>query len=412
MSISTPPQAIPGTYPTLAHRAAGIPHSPIRKLADDATAAKKRGVKVYHLNIGQPDVPTPPQFFEALKNFSEPVLAYGHSKGHTDLLEAWSRYYAGKGLDVLPSQIQITVGGSEALWFALILICDPGDNVVVSEPYYTNYFSLAMAVGVQLRPVSAEPALGYPLPARRDLEAAIDSRTKGIIICSPNNPTGTVLTRDEIATVVQIADEHGLFIISDEVYREFCYEGTHTSIWQYPQAGDRVILLDSISKRFSACGARIGALISRNPEIMDGALRLGQARLCTATVEQIAAAKLMDLGDDYYAALAAEYKGRRDLMCQRLAQIPGVRFQKPAGAFYLMATLPIDDADRFCRWMLTDFSHESQTVMMAPGSGFYATPGKGKEEVRIAYVLEKPELDKAMTALAAGLAAYPGRRTA
>jgi aspartate aminotransferase len=410
MSFSTPPKTRPWTCPNLSRRALGVPPSPIRKLADDATAAKKRGTKVYHLNIGQPDVPTPPQFFDALRSFSEPVLAYGHSKGHADLLEAWSRYYAQKGLDVLPSQIQITVGGSEALWFALILICDPGDNVVVSEPFYTNYFSLAMAVGVQLHPVGAEPALGYPLPARRDLEAAIDERTKGIIICSPNNPTGTVLTRDEIATVVQIAEEHDLFILSDEVYREFCYEGTHTSIWQYPQAGDRVMLLDSISKRFSACGARIGALISRNPEIIDGALRLGQARLCTATVEQIAAARLMDLDDDYYRALAQEYRSRRDLMCERLARIPGVQFQKPAGAFYLMATLPIDDADRFCRWMLTDFAHEKQTVMMAPGSGFYASAGKGKEEVRIAYVLEKPELDKAMTALAAGLEAYPGRR--
>jgi len=410
MSISTPLQIRTGRYPGLAKRALGIPHSPIRKLAGDASAAKKRGTKVYHLNIGQPDVPTPPQFFEALRSFSEPVLAYGHSKGHTDLLDAWSRYYSRIGLDVLPGQVQITVGGSEALWFALILVCDPGDNVVVSEPFYTNYFSLAMAVGVQLRPVAAEPALGYPLPARRDLEAAIDERTRGIIICSPNNPTGTVLTRDEIATVVQIAEAHNLFILSDEVYREFCYEGTHTSIWQYPQAGDHVILLDSISKRFSACGARIGALISRNPEIIDGALRLGQARLCTATVEQIAAARLMDLDDAYYLALTQEYKSRRDLMCERLAHIAGVRFQKPAGAFYLMATLPIDDSDRFCRWMLTDFAHENQTVMMAPGPGFYASPGKGKEEVRIAYVLERPELDKAMTVLAEGLAAYPGRR--
>lgn len=410
MSFSTLPKTRPGSSLSLSRRAIGVPPSPIRKLVDDATAAKKRGTKVYHLNIGQPDVPTPPQFFDALRSFSEPVLAYGHSKGHTDLLEAWSGYYARKGLEVLPSQIQITVGGSEALWFALILICDPGDNVVVSEPFYTNYFSLAMAVGVQLHPVAADPALGYPLPARRDLEAAIDDRTKGIIICSPNNPTGTVLTKDEMATVVQLAEEHDLFILSDEVYREFCYESTHISIWQYPQAGDRAILLDSVSKRFSACGARVGALISRNTAIMDGALRLGQARLCTATVEQIASAKLMDLDENYYSALADEYRGRRDLMCRRLAEIPGVRFEKPAGAFYLMATLPIDDSDRFCRWLLTDFAHENQTLMMAPGSGFYATPGRGTSEVRIAYVLERPELDKAMTVLAEGLAAYPGRR--
>ncbi len=409
MSISVHPKVIPGACPDLAKRAMAIPPSPIRKLAGDALAARKRGIKVYNLNIGQPDVPTPPEFFAALREFSEPVLAYGHSKGHADLLDAWSRYYAGKGLDVLPSQIQVTTGGSEALIFALILVCDPGDNVIVSEPFYTNYFSLATSVGVEVRAIAALPELGYPLPARRDIEEAIDERTRAIIICSPNNPTGTVLTRDEIATVVQIADEHNLFILSDEVYREFCYEGTHTSIWQFPQACDRAILIDSISKRFSACGARVGALISRNEQVIDGALRLGQSRLCTATVEQIAAARLMDLGNDYYAQLAEEYKGRRDLMVGCLAQMPGVRFQKPAGAFYLMATLPVDNADRFCRWMLTDFAFDKQTVALAPGSGFYATSGRGTTEARIAYVLKKAELEKAMKALAAGLEAYPGR---
>ncbi|MEW5873916.1 MAG: pyridoxal phosphate-dependent aminotransferase [Candidatus Zixiibacteriota bacterium] len=409
MSISTPPREMADTYPRLARRASAIPPSPIRKLVDVANAARERGIKVYHLNIGQPDVPTPPAFFDALRDFKEKVLAYGHSKGHAELIKAWSGYYSRIGLDIPPEMIQITTGGSEAVVFALILVCDPGDNVIVSEPFYTNYYSLAKSIGVDIRPVTAEPQLGYRLPPARDIEEAIDSHTRAIIICSPNNPTGTVLTRDEIATVVQIADKHRLFILSDEVYREFCYGESHTSIWQYPQVGDRVILLDSISKRFSACGARIGALISRNREIMDGALRLGQARLCTATVEQIAAARLMDLGPDYYAALTREYQSRRDLALDRLSAMPGVSCMKPSGAFYLMATLPVDDADNFCRWLLTEFSHEGQTAMLAPGAGFYATPGKGRQEARIAYVLEKPELARAMDALAAGLRAYPGR---
>jgi aspartate aminotransferase len=409
MSVSTLIKADIGAPMQVSSRARRVPPSPIRKLSGYADEAKKRGIKIYHLNIGQPDVPTPPEFFAALKSFSEPVLAYGNSKGHTDLLHAWSRYYAVKGLDIPPQQIQITTGGSEAIVFALVLTCDAGDNVIVSEPFYTNYYSLALMVNVELRPVPAEPRLGYCLPARAVIEQAIDERTRAILICSPNNPTGTVLTRDEIATVVQIADAHDLYILSDEVYREFCYGASHTSIWQFPQVGQRVIMLDSISKRFSACGARIGALISRNEAIMNGALRLGQARLCTATIEQIAAAKLMDLGDDYYARLADEYQGRRDLLFDRLSRIAGVHCEKPSGAFYLMATLPVDDADRFCQWMLTDFVHDGQTVMLAPGAGFYATPGKGLKEARIAYVLEKPELDKAMTVLAAGLQAYPGR---
>jgi aspartate aminotransferase len=308
---------------------------------------------------------------------------------------------------VKPEQIQVTTGGSEAILFAILLVCDPGDNIVTSEPFYTNYNAIARMAGVEIRPFAAEPALGYCLPSREIIEKAINDRTRAILICSPNNPTGTVLTRDEIATVVQIADEHNLFIFSDEVYREFCYGGTHTSIWQFPQAAHRALMLDSISKRFSACGARIGALVSRNEAIMDGALRLGQARLCTATVEQLAAVALMDLGEDYYAGVAREYQSRRDLVVERLRQMPGVRCETPKGAFYLMATLPVDDADHFCQWMLTDFNHHGSTVMLTPGAGFYATPGRGKKEVRIAYVVEEPALDEAMDALAAGLTAFP-----
>ena len=407
MSVSTTSIAAGVSRPAISLRALSVPPSPIRKLVGFGDEARSRGVKVYNLNIGQPDIPTPPQFFEVLRSFDEKVLSYGHSKGHANLLKAWSGYYMQRGLDVRPEQIQITTGGSEAILFAFLLTCDAGDNIVMSEPFYTNYYSLAKAAAVEVRPFAAEPSLGYCLPAREVIEKAINDRTRAIMICSPNNPTGTVLTRDEIALIVQIADEHNLFILSDEVYREFCYGQTHVSIWQYPQAAHRAILLDSISKRFSACGARVGALVSRNEAIMDGALRLGQARLCTATVEQLAAVHLMDLDDEYYAAIAREYQSRRDLVIARLNQMPGVHCETPAGAFYLMAGLPIDDADRFCQWMLTDFSHNGETVMLAPGGGFYATPGRGKKEVRIAYVLENSALEKAMDALEAGLKSYP-----
>lgn len=407
MSISATISATGAPRPAISRRALSIPPSPIRKLVGFGEEARARGIKVYNLNIGQPDIPTPPQFFEVLRAFDEKVLAYGHSKGHANLLKAWSNYYSLRGLDIRPEQIQVTTGGSEAVLFAMLLTCDPGDNFVTSEPFYTNYNSLAKAAAIELRPFASEPSLGYCLPARKVIEDAIDERTRAILICSPNNPTGTVLTRDEIALVVQIADEKNIFILSDEVYREFCYGQTHVSIWQFPQAAHRAIMLDSISKRFSACGARIGALVSRNEAVMDGALRLGQSRLCTATVEQLAAVHLMDLDETYYAGIAREYQARRDLVIRRLNAMPGVSCETPAGAFYLMATLPIDDADRFCQWMLTDFNHNGETVMMAPGGGFYATPGRGKKEVRIAYVLELPALERAMDALAAALKSYP-----
>lgn len=406
MSVSTTNIATGTSRPAISRRSLGIPPSPIRKLVGVADAARARGIKVYNLNIGQPDIPTPPQFFEVLRAFDDKVLAYGHSKGHVKLLHAWSHYYRERGLDILPEQIQITTGGSEAILFALLLTCDPGDNIVTSEPFYTNYYSLAKATDIVVRPFAAEPSLGYCLPAREVIEKSINERTKAILICSPNNPTGTVLTRDEIAMVVQIAEERNLFILSDEVYREFCYGLRHVSIWQYPQAAHRAIMLDSISKRFSACGARIGALASRNEAIMDGALRLGQSRLCTATVEQLAAVHLMDLDEAYYAGIVREYQARRDYVISRLREMPGVRCETPAGAFYLMATLPVDDAERFCEWMLTDFNHDGETVMFAPGGGFYATPGRGKKEIRIAYVLEQTALARAMDALAAGLLSY------
>jgi len=390
----------------LSERSKILPASPIRKLVPYAEEAKRRGITVYGLNIGQPDVPTPPEFFEAVRSFSEPVLAYGHSQGHTDLLAAFSRYYQQLGLDVPPEQIQITTGGSEAILFALSAIANPGDEAIVFEPFYTNYTGFAVVAGIKLVPLATDPAQGYGLPPIEKIEEKITERTRAILICSPNNPTGTVLSDENMAAVADLAKRKGLFVLSDEVYREFCYEGKHTSILEFEEIADRAILLDSISKRYSACGARVGCLISRNREIMDTALRMGQARLCTATIEQIAAARVMDLPESYYKALTDEYRARRDTVVERFNRIPGCFCRKPSGAFYIMGTFPINDIEDFCRWMLTSFSYKNQTVMMAPGPGFYASPGAGKNEARIAYVLEVDKLIPAMETLKYGVEEY------
>jgi len=383
-----------------------MPASPIRKLVPYADAARQRGITVYGLNIGQPDVPTPPEFLEAVRSFAEPVLAYGHSHGHADLLAAFSRYYRNIGLDVPPELIQITTGGSEAILFALTIIANPGDEVIVFEPYYTNYMGFAVAAGIRLVPLATDPESGYNLPPLDQIEKKITPRTRGILLCSPNNPTGTLLAHETMAGVAALARRKNLFILSDEVYREFCYAGKHTSIWEFEEIADRAIMLDSISKRYSACGARVGCLASRNRAVMDAALRMGQARLCSPTIEQIAAARVMDLPQAYYTALADEYRSRRDVIVDLFNKIPGCFCRKPLGAFYFMGTFPVEDIEDFCRWLLTDFSFHNQTVMMAPGPGFYATPGMGKNEARIAYVLEKEKLVKAMEALEHGLAAY------
>jgi len=391
---------------TLSERSNLMPESPIRKLAPYALEASHRGVTVYGLNIGQPDVPTPPEFLEAVHSFGEPVLAYGHSQGHADLLAGMVRYYQHIGLDVSPEQIQVTTGGSEAILFALTAIANPGDEVIVFEPFYTNYTGFAVTAGVTLVPLATDPKSGYHLPPLEKIEARITPRTKAIFICSPNNPTGTVLTSEEMAAIVGLARRRDLFVLSDEVYREFCYDSKHLSILEFPEISDRAIMLDSISKRYSACGARIGCMISRNKDIMDMGLRMGQARLCSPTIEQVAAAQVMDLPKSYYTALTAEYRARRDAVVDRFNQIPGCFCQKPSGAFYFMGSFPVDDIEDFCRWMLTDFAYENQTVMMAPGPGFYATPGSGKNQARIAYVLESGKLIKAMIALEQGLAEY------
>ena len=392
--------------PALSERARLMPASPIRKLVPYAEDAARRGVAVYRLNIGQPDVPTPAEFLDAVRSFTEPVLAYGHSQGHAQLLAAMSRYYGHLGFDVPVEQIQITTGGSEAILFALTAIANPGDEAIVFEPFYTNYTGFAVQAGVNLVPVATDPESGYHLPPVLEIEKKVSPRTKAILICTPNNPTGTVLAQEEIAGIVDLVKRKNLFLLCDEVYREFCYEGKHTSILEFPEIADRAIMLDSISKRYSACGARVGCLVSRNPQIMDAALRMGQARLCSPTIEQLAAARVMDLPASYYSALAAEYRARRDAVVDRFNRIPGCFCRKPSGAFYFMGRFPVDDIEDFCRWMLTDFADDNQTVMLAPGPGFYSTEGSGNNEARIAYVLAADKLIRAMTALDHGLAEY------
>ena len=395
--------------PKLSRRANHMPPSPIRKLVPFADAAKKRGIKIYHLNIGQPDIPTPPEFMSAVKNYDEEVLAYGNSKGSQEFLSGLVRYYKRKGIQVEEKDIQVTTGGSEAIIFAMICVADVGEEIIVFEPFYTNYNGFAQMADVKLVPITLQAENGFHLPTREKIEEKITSKTRAVLICCPNNPTGTVYTREEMEMIAQICKKHNLFVLSDEVYREFIYEGKHTSIMSIQGISDRAILLDSISKRYSACGARIGCLVSKNQEVMDVALRLGQARLCSPSIEQFGATSALAIQDEYFEKMAQEYKRRRDTVYDELMKIPGVVCLKPSGAFYIMAKLPVKDIEDFAKWMLTDFSLDGETTMIAPGPGFYATPGKGQDEARIAYVLNVDDLKKAMGILAEGIETYNKR---
>ena len=395
--------------PQISQRAQDMPASAVRKLVPLADAAKKTGIKIYHLNIGQPDIPTPPEFMNAIRNYNKEVLEYGNSKGDHNYIAGLVGYYQKRAIEVEEKDIQITTGGSEAVIFAMICVANVGDEIIVFEPFYTNYNGFAMIADVKLIPVTLQAENGFHLPSRERIEEKITSRTRAILICSPNNPTGTVYTREEMETVADICKRHNLFVLSDEVYREFIYEGKHTSILNIDGISDRAILLDSVSKRYSACGARIGCLISKNQRVMDAALRLGQARLCSPSIEQFGANAALKIKDEYFDKMAAEYKKRRDTVYDELMKIPGVVCLKPSGAFYIMAKLPIKDIEDFARWMLTDFSLDGETTMIAPGPGFYATPGKGQDEARIAYVLNVDDLKKAMRILARGIETYNKR---
>jgi len=395
----------------ISERAAVFPDSPIRKLVPYAEAAKAKGRIVYPLNIGQPDIRTPKPFMDALHHYDKDIIAYGMSQGEPSFRQALVGYYRGVDIDVKMDDIVVTAGGSEAILFAFHIVAEPGDDVLIFEPYYTNYNAYACLSSVHLRPVKTSAANGFHLPSDEEIKAAIGPRTRAMFISTPNNPTGTVLTESEMHRLAAIAKEHNLFIISDEVYREFCYEGSHTSIMHLAGLEEHAILVDSISKRYSACGARIGCLVTKNEVVRDAAIRLAMSRLCPPVIAQEAATAVAKLGMDFFKPLKEEYQRRRDVTYEGLMKIPGVTCLLPKGAFYIMAEMPIADCETFAKWMLTDFQYNNETVMVAPGPGFYAkgkyeNPGCGLNQIRLAYVLETGKLERAMGALAKAVEAY------
>ena len=385
--------------------------SPMRKFHPYAVAAKARGVNIYHLNIGQPDVQTPPAFFEAVKAFESTVLAYAPSPGIPELIEAIRQYYAKLDMHFSADEIYITAGGSEALSIAMQCILDDGDEVLIPEPFYPNYTTMAYTCGASIRPIPTTPEEGYRYADREKIEAQINEHTRAIIITNPGNPTGVVLSHEEMEMLVDVAVKHDLFLIGDEAYREFVYGGQKLqSFGEFiGKAADNIIIIDTVSKRFSACGARVGCLISKNREFMNHAMKYCQTRLSVATLDQTACAALYSVGPEYFAAVRDEYKKRRDTLCRKLREIPGVVFDVPGGAFYLMAALPVDDADKFQQWLLEEFNDNGETVMFAPGAPMYATPGKGKNEVRMAYVIESHKLERAMDILKKAIEVYNAR---
>ena len=394
----------------LSSKALACGQSPMRKFHPYAVAAAAAGKKIYHLNIGQPDIHTPDALYDAIHNFRTPVLAYAASPGIPELIEAIRKYYENIGVGLDESDILITTGGSEALQIAANCLLDDGDEVIVPEPFYPNYHTFITTAGGVIHPLHTKPEEGYFYADRARIEACITPKTKAIMITNPGNPTGTCLTEAQMKMLLDVAVAHDLYLVADEVYREFTYDGEPLhSFGKFDYGQENLILIDSVSKRFSACGARIGCLISKNKEFMNHAMKYCQARLSVATLDQIASAALYTVGPEYFAAVRDEYKKRRDTLCRKLGEIPGVVFDVPGGAFYVMAALPVDDADKFQQWLLEEFSDNGETVMMAPGGSMYATPGKGKNEVRMAYVLESDKLERAMEILKKAIEAYNAR---
>lgn len=386
-----------------------MPPSPIRKLVPFAEAAKKRGTKVFHLNIGQPDIETPPAILDAVKHADIKVLEYSHSAGFESYRRKLVTYYGRNNITLNHDQIIVTTGGSEAIGFAIQSCMDPGDELIIPEPFYANYNGFSTSAGVKVVPIPSGIEDGFALPPIEAFEQAVTPRTKAIMICNPNNPTGYLYSREELETLKAICLKHDLFLFSDEAYREFCYDGRkHISALSLDGLEEHAILLDTISKRYSACGGRIGAFITRNKEVLNAAMKFAQARLSPPTFAQILGEAAVDLPADYFDAVHAEYEARRDLLIARLNAIPGVLCPNPGGAFYAIARLPVDNSGNFCQWLLESFSHNGATVMMAPADGFYATPGKGTDEVRLAYVLNLDDINAAMDCLAEALKQYPG----
>ncbi len=387
-----------------------MPESPIRKLVPFADEAKKKGRKVYHLNIGQPDIETPEVALNAVRNYGHKVIEYSHSAGMLSLRQRLTDYYKTVNIEVTADQIIVGTGASEALLFAFQSIMDPEDEVIIPEPFYANYNGFATNAGIRVKPIVSDIESGFALPPMEAFEQAITDKTKAILICNPNNPTGYLYSKEEMETLRDLVKKYDLYLIADEVYREFTYDGkTHYSAMYLDGIDENVILIDSVSKRYSACGVRIGWLVSRNKEVMSTALKFAQARLSPPTFGQVAAEAAVDTPGEYFDAVIKEYIARRNAVVEGLNKIEGAFCPNPSGAFYVVARLPIDDSDKFCRWLLEDFEFENQTVMLAPASGFYSTPGKGKDEVRISYVLKVEDLKSSVKVLAEALKVYPGR---
>jgi aspartate aminotransferase len=396
----------------ISRRAAGVPASPIRGLAPLAAETAARGVHIHHVNIGQPDLTVPPEILQAIKPPADGIIPYAPSHGQPETVRAWCRYYATVGVDLAPPDVLVTTGGGEAIGFAMMAIADPGDEILIFDPTYASYLSFAAAGNIELVPIAA-PAPGYHLPSAEEIEQYITDRTRAIVVVNPNNPTGTVYTRDELAVVMELASRYGLFVISDETYRELVFDGReHVSAFSFPGMEQSVIVVDSVSKRFSATGMRVGCLISRNHEVTTAALRLAMARLSSPTIEQLAVVPLLENPTTYTTWLRGVYQSRRDTAYTALSGIPGVSVARPEGAFYVMIGLPVADSQAFARWLLTDFERDGETVMVAPGPGFYVGKDRGATEVRLAYVLAEEHLRRAIHLLDEALVAYPQRLAA
>ncbi len=396
--------------PQISDKGKAMPASPIRKLVPYSEAAKKKGRKVYHLNIGQPDIPTPEVALNAVRNLKEKVIAYSHSAGNESYRKKLAGYYKSVGINIEYTDLLITTGGSEAVLFAFMTCLNPGEEVIAPEPFYANYNGFATTAGVNIVPVTSYIKNDFALPPIEEIENKITDKTRAILICNPNNPTGYLYSKEELLQLRDIVKKHDLYLLSDEVYREFCYDGEeHFSAMFLEGIEDNVIMMDSVSKRYSECGVRIGALVTRNKEVINTALKFAQARLSPPGLGQIVGEASIDTPPEYFKEVYNEYIGRRDFLVEELNKMPGVYCPKPKGAFYTVVKLPVDDSDKFAQWILEDFEYNNQTVMMAPASGFYSTKGNGKNEVRIAYVLNKTDLASAMETLAAALKAYPGK---
>ncbi|MCL4338602.1 pyridoxal phosphate-dependent aminotransferase [Patescibacteria group bacterium] len=392
---------------SVSKRAANTPASAIRKLVPLADAAKKRGIKVYHVNIGQPDLPTPDPILSAIRHFKESTIEYAPSTGVYETMEAWKKFYSDKGIKFDASDILVTSGGSEGLIFAFLTVADPGDELIVFEPFYTSYAIIAAMGNIKLKAVRTKVEDGFHLPPKAAIEKAITSRTKGIVVCNPNNPTGTLYTDAEVKMIAELALKHNLFIISDETYQELVFDGKKVLPFaSFPKLANQLVVTDSVSKRFNSCGVRIGCVVSKNKEVMQSILRFAQGRLSVATVEQMALIPMLLNHKPYVAKIRKLYESRRDTVVRELKRIPGVTAVAPEGAFYIIPKLPIKDSDDFASYLLSDFSDRKETVMVAPATGFYATPGLGSNEIRIAYVLEEKKLERAIELLGLAIKKY------